>query len=87
MLSSYEWGAPTWKKVRSPDDTAQHDIAQTYSHYGGGWKDSDPYQYGDMNSMVYPVNGGMEDWAYAGSWDPDRVILCQPNSFGGYDAE
>ena len=22
-----------------------------------------------MNSLVYPVNGGMEDWAYAASWE------------------
>lgn len=33
------------------------------------------------------MNSGFEDWAYAGSWDPDRVIKCQPKTFGGYDAE
>jgi hypothetical protein len=73
--------------VRSPDETAQKDIASTYSKFGGGWADSGPYKYGDMNSQVYPVQGGMEDWAYAGSWDPDRVVRCQPTTFGGYDAE
>jgi hypothetical protein len=86
-FDSYEWGAPTYSKVRSPDETAQKDIASTYSKFGGGWADSGPYKYGDMNSQVYPVQGGMEDWAYAGSWDPDRVVQCQPTTFGGYDAQ
>ena len=27
------------------------------------------YVLGDMSSTVYPVNGGMEDWAYGASWD------------------
>jgi hypothetical protein len=39
-----------------------------------------------MNDLVYPVNGGMEDWAYAGSWDPDRVIACDPITYDGYPA-
>eukprot|EP00957_Ditylum_brightwellii_P192744 14676033-Ditylum_brightwellii.AAC.1 len=29
----------------------------------------------------------MEDWAYAGSFDPDRVIPCQPEQYGGYPKE
>lgn len=28
----------------------------------------------------------MEDWAYAASWDPDRVIQCQPTTYSGYPA-
>lgn len=40
-----------------------------------------------MNDKVYYVRGGMEDWAFAGSWDPDRVIQCAPRTFGGYSAE
>ena len=34
--------------------------------------------------MVYYVRGGMEDWAYAGSFDPERVIPCEPKEFDGY---
>lgn len=86
IVARYEWGAPHWSDSDSPDDSAQQEIAAAYSSYGGGWSRSPPYQYGDMNSVVYPVNGGMEDWAYAGSWDPQRVIQCAPESFGGYDA-
>ncbi len=37
-----------------------------------------------MNNKVYYVQGGMEDWAFAGSWDPDRVVECTPGTFGGY---
>jgi hypothetical protein len=39
-----------------------------------------------MNDLVYPVNGGMEDWAYAGSWDPNRVVACDPITYDGYPA-
>jgi hypothetical protein len=39
-----------------------------------------------MNDLVYPVNGGMEDWAYAASWDPERVIQCDPITYDGYPA-
>jgi hypothetical protein len=83
----YEWGAPTWSKKTSPDDIAQDEIAAAYSFYGGGWAGSEPYNYGNMNDLVYPVRGGMEDWAYAGSWDTERVIQCKPDTFGGYSDE
>lgn len=83
----YEWGAPTWLHHYSPDDVAQESIASAYSRYGGGWSKSKPYQYGTMNDMVYYVRGGMEDWAYAASWDSERVVQCQPKTFGGYPAE
>ena len=39
-----------------------------------------------MNKAVYPVKGGMEDWAYAGSWDKDAQVKCKPGTHGGYDA-
>lgn len=40
-----------------------------------------------MNDQVYPVHGGMEDWAYAASWDPERVVPCEPKTYGGYSTE
>lgn len=30
-----------------------------------------------MNALVYPVDGGMEDWAYAAAWDRDNVVDCK----------
>lgn len=82
----YEWGAPTWLGHLSPDHTAQDVIGAAYSQYGGGFATSPAYKYGTMNDLVYFVRGGFEDWAYAGSWDPKRVLPCQPREFGGYDA-
>ena len=29
-----------------------------------------------MNSLVYPVDGGMEDWMYAAGWDKDPMKKC-----------
>ncbi|CAM9588296.1 unnamed protein product, partial [Laminaria digitata] len=34
-----------------------------------------------MNELVYPVAGGMEDWAYAGSWG-DGAGACKPTNNG-----
>ena len=84
---SYEWGAPTYSGGLSPDDVAQAQIGQAYSRFADGFSTTQPYEVGTMNDLVYPVRGGMEDWAYAGSWDPDRVIQCQPATYGGYPAE
>jgi len=36
--------------------------------------------------VIYPVNGGMEDWAYGASWDDEGLVKCSPSSFGGYTA-
>ena len=33
-----------------------------------------------MNSLVYPVEGGMEDWLYAAGWDPENVKQCAPSA-------
>ena len=86
-IVGYEWGAPSWKGMVSPDDIAENAIASAYSRFGGGFEKSHVYNYGDMNANVYPVRGGMEDWAYAGSWDPERVIQCEPTTYGGYSTE
>jgi hypothetical protein len=83
----YEWGAPSWLDFASPDEIAQDRIAAAYSRYGGGWGGSSSYSYGPMNDLVYPVRGGMEDWAYAGSWDLNRVSACEPLTFNGYPKE
>merc|ERR1719464_2324301 len=84
---AYEWGAPSWLNHLSPDDEAQSDIGAAYSRYGAGWSGSKPYNYGTMNDLVYYVRGGMEDWAYAGSWTPAKVTPCTPTQFGGYPKE
>lgn len=37
-------------------------------HDSGALAQSWFYPIGSMNDLVYPVNGGFEDWSYAGSW-------------------
>ncbi|KAI2511738.1 Zinc carboxypeptidase [Fragilaria crotonensis] len=80
----YEWGAPSFLHNWSPDDAAQAAVAHSYSKYGAGWPQSQPYDVGTMNDKVYYVRGGMEDWAYCGSWIPDLVIECEPLTYDEY---
>ena len=45
---------------------------------------------GPMNEIVRPVTGGMEDWAYAASWDNGQDGYsqpCEPTEFGGCPRE
>jgi hypothetical protein len=58
----YEWGNPSYGTMPSPDDTAQAQIARAFSDYAGKFGDTKSYQYGKMNDLLYPVNGGMGDW-------------------------
>ena len=42
-----------------------------------------------MSDVVYPITGGMEDWAYSGSWEGIPIITqpCTPNTYNGYNKE
>jgi len=87
----YEWGAPSHSDVKTADDSAQKEIANAYSKYAGSYNANSNsktlYPTGDMNTLVYPVRGGMEDWAYAASWDTELVQPCTPSTYGGYAPE
>lgn len=88
-LLGYEWGGPSHFGGVSPDDIAQDQLARSYATYGGGFEGSNgrnhpQYLYGDMNSIIYYVRGGFEDFAYAGSWDKEHMIQCEPTTYGGY---
>lgn len=41
---------------------------------------------GDISSTIYPVNGGLEDWAYGAGWDTygseSVVSKCEPYTYG-----
>jgi hypothetical protein len=86
-LIGYEWGADSFRGVLSPDDEAQNVIASSLSNYGGGWNGVSDYSFGPMDRIIYTVTGGMEDWAYAGSWLPQNVVQCDPSTYGGYATE
>ncbi|GMI37935.1 hypothetical protein TrCOL_g8821 [Triparma columacea] len=87
---AYEWGAPSYKTPNtvSPDNLAQSHIGRGMSDYGGTFPTEIKYPYAPMNDIVYPVNGGMEDWAYASSWG-SKVVPggCTPSTYGGYPRE
>jgi Zinc carboxypeptidase len=66
-LIGYEWGAfPYVNSANSPDDNAQAQLASGFSRFAGGWSGQRSYPTGPMDKIMYPVQGGMEDWAYAG---------------------
>jgi len=90
VMIAYEWGSPNHPSGQdvSPDNAAQLGLAKAMSQYGGKGVTSSNYPYGTLNGQVYPVHGGMEDWAYAASWDTTPGLGpgagCTPSTFGGY---
>ena len=74
---------------RSPDETALVAFARAASSFAGPSHDTGRlYPVGRMNSLVYPVAGGMEDWGYAASWEGHHVGKgCRPSTHGGYPLE
>ena len=72
---------------RSPDDTGVSALANAASAFAGRGPRGRNYPAAPMNSIVYPVAGGMEDWGYAASWEPHHVKACEPSTLGGYDKE
>lgn len=98
----YEWGSPNHYlkeqeqvSQKSPDHTAQFNLANAMASYAGAFANGKQYPTGTMNDIVYGVTGGMEDWAYAASWENDFVGKdqkkpfqpCEPGSYGGYPKE
>ncbi|KAL4161365.1 hypothetical protein PRNP1_001919 [Phytophthora ramorum] len=92
---TYEWGGKnhvmdSGKSEKSPDDRSQQQLARIMSRFGGKFEDSgEYYPDGTMNDVVYAVNGGMEDWGYAASWEnefttPKPIKECNPSTYGGY---
>lgn len=83
---TFEWGATNVpRKALSPDDVAQRAIADRMSRYAGALKpNGSTYDTGDMNDLLYPVRGGFEDWAYAGSWETQLSTTASPDTYGGY---
>lgn len=83
---AFEWGAPSRMGV-APDAVSQFQISNLYSRYAGALPGGKEYPVGTMNKVVYSVQGGLEDWSYAASWDKDLVqTICKPEMNGGYDA-
>ena len=75
---------------RSPDHAALASMAEAATLFAGtGQRENRGrrYPHQPMSAGVYPVHGGMEDWAYAASWDAARLTGCTPSTHGGYRPE
>ena len=74
------FSSPGSKSLNPPDHTSITLIGNRLSNISN-------YTSGNMNEVVYPVTGGMEDWAYSASWEGAPVITqpCEPKTYGGYD--
>ncbi|EME26725.1 carboxypeptidase M [Galdieria sulphuraria] len=84
---SYEWGdtkhcSSTLPCEPCPDSEIMHLIANKLQQVSGSAGDYEtPYVIGDMGSQVYPVRGGLEDWAYGASWsDVSGYCLWSPST-------
>jgi hypothetical protein len=58
----YEWGSLNHASPndQSPDDAANRQIASNLRNFAGTFPGEKLYPVGRINSMVYPVDGGME---------------------------
>lgn len=86
----YEWGDMTHCKGRvcqpAPDEYFMHALGVRMSEVAGGGAYESKYPVGNMGKLVYPVHGGMEDWAYGASWS-GLAVQCRPETLGGYAPE
>lgn len=81
---SYPWGNFAHEKdTLTGDNYAFDQVVHILEEAAGGNENLkiDHYNTGNLQSTVYDVNGGFEDWAYGASWDLKNVPLsCQSNS-------
>lgn len=88
-LIGWEWGS-TNRLISgglSPDHNGQKQLTENAAKYSGKFSGTPMYKTGSINNgLIYPVRGGFEDWAYAGSWDKSGTTVCKPSSYGGYPA-
>eukprot|EP00392_Amoebophrya_sp_AT5.2_P012298 g12396.t1 len=71
---SYEWGSKNHLKGRKSTEPPDNS-AQAF------------YPIGTMTDTVYWVDGGLEDWSYAASWEGPKVInTCKTSTYKDYPA-
>merc|ERR1719422_1563478 len=72
---TYEWGSRNHtnlqKSTESPDDKAFVAVGKQIQSLAGRepQRGRPFYPLGRINDMVYPVDGGMEDWSYGAGWE------------------
>eukprot|EP00948_MAST-09A_sp_MAST-9A-sp1_P000994 g994.t1 len=66
---SYPWGTESFSSAYDcPDKVASREFVNAMATYAGHFPGIPWYQFGPLTPIVYPVSGGMEDWAYGASW-------------------
>ncbi len=79
----YEWGALNHQKPndKSPDHAAHSSIGKLMELFAGPTTTSTTsnsfYHAEPINSNIYSVAGGMEDWIYAAGWDQTGLKKCK----------
>lgn len=77
---TYPWGSYNHlvdhKSTEAPDLAALASIASSVLSYSGAG-----LRTGAMSDIVYPVYGGLEDWAYGGGWDTSGASNCSDIQF------
>ena len=68
------------------DKVAMEALGKFMVEVSGSYRDTGNYRLGEMNKVIYAVHGGMEDWAYGGSWHNAKTT-CSPTTYGGYRAD
>lgn len=76
---TYPWGSYNHLYSIAPDNSALSDTAALMQSVSGKTGSSWTYPIGTMNDVVYPVNGGLEDWAYALGFESSPY--CSNTSF------
>lgn len=72
----------------SSDHEMMKSVGEAMSRFASKSPTEGRYAAGPCNDpkIIYPVHGGMEDWAYGASWHRSKVT-CTPTTHGGYPAD
>lgn len=80
-MIGFAWGdIAHGRNSHSPDHAAMELMASAMRDWVGSVGDG-VYRVGTMTDTIYPVKGGMEDWAYGGSWSKGQVVQCTHEVF------
>ena len=77
---SYPWGAFLHYKNSKSTEAPDSEALKLISNAIAGFSKSS-VKVGSMNDIVYPVHGGLEDWAYGGGWDIEGQSPCGVKNF------
>lgn len=87
---TYPWGNYPHIDDVAPDATAFEEVARLLREKASSYSPAgvNTYNIGTMTKVVYPVDGGLEDWIYGASWDNRTLIpQCTPRSKPEYPPE